>query len=216
MIRNKYPIEYELSPETLEKGTNWLTLRLKNEGDDKLENLHIRMHSIDSHKISFRSPNDYILLLKPDEERTLHFQVSADGTTDVHISIYGRKNGDQFYWDSPWIREEVLGAPAELESILVSNPYGTIGKELEVDATVKSLRDSDGLRLEFWADTPSGKYEELAEIKTKKLSRGEEASYTAEITPKEEGYYTVYANLYDNKQMCIDRDSDTIWVEREL
>jgi hypothetical protein len=155
------------------------------------------------------------LLLKPDEERTLHFQVSADGTTDVHISIYGRKNGDQFYWDSPWIREEVLGAPAELESILVSNPYGTIGKELEVDATVNSLRDSDGLRLEFWADTPSGKYEELAEIKTKKLSHGEEASYTAEITPKEEGYYTVYANLYDNKQMCIDRDSDTIWVERE-
>jgi hypothetical protein len=50
---------------------------------------------------------------------------------------------------------------------LVSNPYGTIGKELDVDATVKSLDDSEGLRLEFWTDTPSGKYEELAEINTR-------------------------------------------------
>jgi len=51
---------------------------------------------------------------------------------------------------------------AELESILVSNPYGTIGRELEVEATVKGLGNSDGLDLHFWAETPSGKYEELA------------------------------------------------------
>ena len=102
---------------------------------------------------------------------------------------------------------------AELEGILVSNSYGAIGKELEIEATVKGLDDSEGLRLVFWTDAPSGKYEELAEIKTKKLSRGEEVSYTANITPKEKGYYTVYANLYDNYQR-IGRDSDTIWVEK--
>jgi hypothetical protein len=71
--------------------------------------------------------------------------------------------------------------------------------------------DSEGLTLEFWADKPTG-YEKLAEIKTKKLSRGEEASYSAKITPKEEGYYTVYANLYNNYRL-IGRRSDTIWVE---
>jgi hypothetical protein len=60
----------------------------------------------------------------------------------------------------------------------------------------------------FWTDTPPGKYEELAEIKTKKLSCGEEASNAANIIPKEEGYYTVYANLYDNSRR-IGRDSDT-------
>jgi len=40
------------------------------------------------------------------------------------------------------------------------------------------------LDLQFWADTPSGEHQELAEIKTKKLSPGEEVSYTAKITPK--------------------------------
>ncbi|MGB8934302.1 MAG: hypothetical protein WCC17_04255 [Candidatus Nitrosopolaris sp.] len=75
------------------------------------------------------------------------------------------------------IREEVLGDPAEIESIFVPNPYGNIGRELEVEAVVKGLGDSDGLRLAFWTDTPSGMYEDLADIRTRKMSRGEETSY---------------------------------------
>ncbi len=213
MIRFKYPIEYELSPDILEKGTQWLTLRLKNAGDDSLHNLDIKLHSTDSLQISFRNPSDYIYRLQPDEEKFSSFQVDAHGTTALYFSIRYFKEGGSFHWDSPWIREQVLGDVAELESILVSNPYGTIGKELEVEATIKGLANSEGLRLEFWTDTPSGKYEELAEIKTKKISRGEEASYIAKITPKEEGYYNVYANLYDNYQR-IGRNSDTIWVEK--
>ncbi len=213
MIRFKYPIEYEVTPVTLEKGTQWLTLRLKNAGDDSLHNLDIKMHSTDSLQISFRSPSDYIYRLQPDEEKFSNFQVDAHGTTALYISIRYFKEGGSFHWDSPWIREQVLGDVAELEGILVSNSYGAIGKELEVEATVKGLANSEGLRLVFWTDTPSGKYEELAEIKTKKLSRGEEASYTTKVTPKEEGYYTVYASLYDNYKR-IGRDSGTLWVEK--
>jgi hypothetical protein len=190
-----------------------LTLRLKNAGDDNLHNLDIKLHSTDTLQISFRSPSDYIYRLQPDEEKYLNFQVDAHGTTALYFSIRYFKEGGSFHWDSPWIREEVLGDVAELEGILVSNSYGAIGKELEIEATVKGLDNSEGLRLVFWTDTPSGKYEELAEIKKKKLSRGEEASYTANITPKEKGYYTVYANLYDNSQR-IGRDSDTIWIEK--
>jgi hypothetical protein len=147
------------------------------------------MHSIDSLHISFRNPNDYIYLLKLNEEKYLNFQVDANVTSHLYISLHGRKNGDHFHWDSPLLREEVLGDPAEIESIFVSNPYGNIGRELEVEAVVKGLGDSDGLRLSFWTDTPSGVYEELADIKTRKMSRGEETSYRAKIKAKEEGYY---------------------------
>jgi hypothetical protein len=72
-----------------------------------------------------------------------------------------------------------------------------IGKALEVEAIVKGLQKSVGLKLEFWADSPSGKFEELAKIETKDLAAGEEAQYTAEFTPKEGGGYTIYAYLYD-------------------
>ena len=213
MIRYKRPLEYELSPNTLERGVHWLTVRLKNKEDDILQNLNIKMHSIDSLHISFRNPNTYIYLLKSEEEKYLNFQVDATVTSHLYISIHGRRNGDHFHWDSPLIREEVLGDPAEIESIFVSNPYGNIGRELEVEAVVKGLGDSDGLRLAFWTDTPSGMYEELADIRTRKMSRGEETSYKAKIKPKEEGYYTVYANLYDDYRL-IDRDYDIIWAER--
>jgi len=67
--------------------------------------------------------------------------------------------------------------------------------------------------LQFWADTPSGEHQELTETKTKKLSRGEEVSYTAKITPKEKGYYNVYGSLYDHNRR-IGREFDTIWVEK--
>ena len=213
MIRQKYPIEYELSPDTLEKGTQWLTLRLKNVGNENLHNLDIKMHPTDSLQISFRDPNEHIYRLRSDEENYLSFQVDVHGTTSLYFSIRYFKEGGSFHWDSPWIRQQVLGEVAELEGILVSNPYGIIGKELEAEATIKGLGNSDELDLTFWMDTPSGKYEELAEIKTKKLSRGEEISYTAKITPKEEGYYTVYASLYDNRRR-IGRHFDTLWVEK--
>jgi hypothetical protein len=213
MRRTKYPIEYELSPDTLEKGTQWLTLWLKNVGGDSLHNLDIKMHSTDSLQISFRNPSDYIYRLRPDEEKFLNFQVDAHGTTALYFSIRYFKEGGSFHWDSPWIREQVLGEVAELEGILVSNSYGIIGRELEAEATIKCLANSNGLDLQFWADTPSGEYEELAEIKTKKLSPGEEVSYTTKIIPKEKGYYTIYATLYDDRRR-IGRDSDTLWVEK--
>ena len=140
----------------------------------------------------------------------MDFQVEANGTSHLYISVHGRRNGDNFHWDSPLLREEVLGDPAEIEYISVTN--GDIGGEIEAEAIVKGMRDSEGLKLVFWMDTPSGKYEEIQEIKTRKLSKGEEASYKGKIMPKEEGFYTVYANLYDDHGR-IDRDYDIIWVE---
>jgi hypothetical protein len=46
-------------------------------------------------------------------------------------------------------------------------------------------------------------------MKTRRLSNGEEATYRTKMKPKEEGYYTVYVNLYDDYRLT-DRDYDTI------
>ena len=103
----------------------WLNnLYLKNLGDDSLHDLDIKMHSTDSLQISFRSPSDHIYRLSPHEEKFLGFQVDAHGTTALYFSIRYFKEGGSFHWDSPWIREQVLGEVAELEGILVSNSYG--------------------------------------------------------------------------------------------
>jgi hypothetical protein len=146
-------------------------------------------------------------------EKYFSFQIDADTTTSLYVSIHYFKEGRQFYWDSPWIRKKVQGEVAELDSLFLSNTYGKIGRQIKVEATIKGLGDSDGFDLYFWVDTPSGKIEELAKIKTKKLANGENVYYTTEITPKEEGYYTIYANLYNNYRR-IGRESDTLKVEK--
>jgi hypothetical protein len=51
------------------------------------------------------------------------------------------------------------------------------------------LGESNGLGLAFWTETPSGKFEQLADVKTKKISKGDETAYKAKIKSKEEGYY---------------------------
>jgi hypothetical protein len=125
--------------------------------------MEINMHSTDSLHISIRKSSDHIFRLTPHEERYISFQVDAHGTTSLYFSIRYFKEGGSFHWDSPWIREQVHGEVAELEGILLSTPYGIIGTELEAEATIKGLGSSDGLDLQFWADTPSGDHEELAE-----------------------------------------------------
>jgi hypothetical protein len=103
------------------------------------------MHSLDSVHISFRNPNHYIYDLQPDEEKYFEVEVEANKTSHLYISIHGRKNGDHFHWDSALMREQVLGDPAEIERVFVSSPYSNIDGELEVEAVVKGLGDSNGL-----------------------------------------------------------------------
>jgi len=75
MIRVKHPIEYKLTPDAVERGSHWLTVRIKNTGDNDLQNLNVKMHSLDSIHISFRNPNHYIYDLEPNEEK--YFEVEA-------------------------------------------------------------------------------------------------------------------------------------------
>ncbi len=219
MLRYKPPFEYELGPETIDKGSRWLTLKLKNLGDKKLEQLDVRLHSADTSHLLIHGMGQFIPYLKPNEEIIVSFQVFAgtvsEGTTEVYATMTGLENGSYFYWESPWVNTMVSGEVAEIESLFVlSHPHTTIGKPIEVKATIRGLGKSEGMELQFWADTPSGKYEELAKIKTKKLSAEAEESYSTQMIPKETGYYKIYASLYDGYRR-IGRKTEIIWVYKK-
>jgi hypothetical protein len=156
---------------------------------------------------------EYIGELKPDEEREVVFQVNAYGSADVYATINARMDGDYFGWESGWTHIIVTEEKAEIERLVVlSHPYTKIGETLSVEATVKGLQKSTGLKLEFWVETPSGKSEEQATMEIKDLPVGEEARYTAEFTPKETGYYAIYAYLYDGWRR-IGHKADTIYAK---
>ena len=68
MLRLKHPFEYELNPTEMDKGKQWITLKLKNVGNKTLKRLDVEMHSLDTFYLSF------ILSFW---NRTLHQRASA-------------------------------------------------------------------------------------------------------------------------------------------
>ena len=219
LSRIKYPFEYEFNPTDMDKGKQWLTLTLKNIGNKPLKRLDVELHSLDTFCLfPFIFPSGighYIGELKPDEEREVAFQVNANGSADVYATIRARKDGDHFGWESGWTHISVIEEKAEIGRLVVlSHPYTTIGKTLSAEVTVKGLRKVTGLKLEFWVESPSGKFEEQVTLDIKELSVGEEARYSAEFTPKETGCYTIYAYLYDGYRK-ISHKTDSIYAQEE-
>jgi hypothetical protein len=219
--RYKYPLEYELNPTSIDKGNSWLTLKLKNTSSDTLRGVDIQLHSSDTYYLTVYGTwwgfgsGQYLKELKPNEEVELVFRVNAFGSVDVYVTIVARQAKNDFWWESGWMHIYVSEEKAELERLLVlSHPYSTIGKTLSAEATVKGLREGTGLKLEFWVENPSGKSEKQSTAEIKELSAGEEARYSAEFTPKETGYYSIYAYLYDGWQR-IGHKTNYIYVQKQ-
>jgi len=208
----KYPLEYELTPTNIDTGRHWITLRLQNIGTQDLTDLDINVNSLDAYSISVLGTGSYVSILKPDETRDLPFQVSANRTGSLYLALDGRKDGERFHWESPGIPITVGAEVAELVSLFtMTEPYSMVGERVRCEATVRGLAQSEGLKLEFWADTPGGHLEELAIVETKALSPGEEATYSAEVTPNHDGLYTIYAYLYDGVRR-IGREVEYVYV----
>jgi hypothetical protein len=215
----KYPIEYELNPTEIEKGTNWVTLKLKNIGNETLANLDVQLHSLDTYNLTvygtwWSGGGQHITTLGPSEQQELVFRVNAIGSADAYATLKGNKNGKFFWWESSWMNLHISDEPAKINHLLVlSNPYTSIGKTISAEATVKGLRENGELKLEFWVETPSGKNEQQAKIDIKDLPVGEEARYTTEFTPKETGFYMIYVYLFAG-YMRIGYKTETIYARQ--
>ncbi len=212
-MRIRYPFEFEVTPKEINRGTQWLTLRLKNIGLTTVNNIDVRVYSLDTYGISVLGTAAYIDKLKPREEETKAFQVSAETTTELYASVSGYKDGEFFWTDSPKVKIKVREDVAELESVFaLTEPYTSMGKVVKVEATVKGLANSEGLELEFWVEDGLGSSKELQRIEIEKLAAGQEARYTTELTPTQSGYFTIHAYLYDYWRR-IGHKTDDLWVQ---
>ena len=117
------------------------------------------------------------------------------------------------HWESPDITLYVANQVAEMVSLLpVADTEITAGETMRCEATLRGIAQSQGLKLEFWAKTSTGAFEELAIAETKALDADEQARYIAEVEARRAGRYTTYAYLYDGTQR-IGRRVETILVE---
>lgn len=210
----KYPIEFNLNPQIAEQsGTYWVTLVVKNIGRKTLSSLDVRLNSLDSYAITIHGRGKFIPILTPKEDENVFFQIEANNSANLYITINGKEGNNHFHWESPSIKFKVGLEVAELRSVfIVTEPYPPFGKNLTCEVTITGNKESEGLTLEYWWEYPSGKVEELGKVKTKRLIPGEVARFTMEVKPGEEGRYRIHVYLYD-KTRRIGYDNDTVWVK---
>ena len=193
----RYPIEYELTPTSIKAGRRWLNLRLKNVSSDTISALDIRLNSLDVYSVSVYGTGSYVSVLQPDEEIILPFQVQANTSGSVYVTADGFRDGVNFHWETPAMPLTVGKEVAELVSLFaMTEPYPLLGNRIKCEATIRGLKDTAGVTLEFWAENPSLDFEAFHTIDTKALKPSETVRYTAEFSPEEEGLYTIYTYLY--------------------
>jgi hypothetical protein len=194
-------------------GSRWLTLKIKNIGEENLIGLDVKLNSLDAYSISLSDTGHYVASLKPGGEFVLPFQVRVNSTDFCYVSIDGMQETEILHWESPRIKLTLGESKAALVSLFaLTKPYPPCGERIQVEATLQGTAQSDDdLSLRFWAQTPAEDFKELGIIKPKDLAEKERARYTVEFVPEEEGLYTVYAYLYDGAKR-IGHDLDQVYV----
>jgi len=211
-MATRYPIEYGISPDQVDRGLHWLTLSLKNVGDQPLAGLGVQLYSMDDYSIAVAGEGNYVESLAPGEEKEIPYRVSADLTGRVYAAVEGWSDDERFEWESPGVLIKVGEPPAELESIFaLTAPYPSPGETLRCEAIVRGMEPAGDLRLEFWAQQPQGAFDELATLENLQVSARDENTYATEITPEQEGEYVVHAYLYDGEQR-IGHATDKVYV----
>jgi len=191
----------------------WLTLRLKNVGEQNLIGLDIKLNSLDGYCIYVHGTGSYLSVLKPGQEEVVPFQTLATATGRVYASLDGWQGAELFHWESPHIEVKVGEDVAKLMSLFaLTQPYPHKGDRIRFEAVLRGAANSVRLRLEFWAEAPRGEFIELGKVETQALSTDEQARYSAEFTPEEEGMYTLYAYLYDGAKR-IGHELEQVYVE---
>ena len=212
MMAKKKPVEYDLTPRTTSAGLRWLSLTVKNVGAKNLIGLDVKLNSLDGYSIYVYGTGGFIQVLKPGEEATLPFQALVNTTDRVYVSLDGWQGAGLFHWESPRIQIRVgEDGPTLVSLFALTQPYPRLGERIRVQATLQGETESEDLRLEFWAETPKGAFVQLGTVEPKDLISGEEVRYAVEITPKEEGMYTLYAYLYDGAKR-IGHELEQIYV----
>lgn len=197
-MATKYPIEYGLDPRNVPNaGVYWVTVRLKNVGEEALYGLGVSLESLDTGCIRVLGKGTDLMRLEPGQEQIREFQTSIQGTGEVYVSIKGDVEGERFEWEAPATTIRLGGQPAELVSLFaLSEQRARLGEPITLEATIEGLVTSVSLVLEFWVEMPNGEFRSLAKEGIGRLAEGEQVGRTVQITPQEQGLYVFHAYLY--------------------
>lgn len=208
-------IEYEMVPQVLRMGDNWVKVRVKNVGGENLENVDIRLNSNDTLALHVYDNSRYIEILRPDEEAIFFFRVNALLNARMYISLDSFFDDEYYYWESLPVRFNVGDRMIEIiELDLNEKKRPIIKNKVEIFTTLFTTLPVESVVLQLWIENPQGDIEELKTIEIEDLDEEVTQEFRSTFVPEDKGPYIVHAYLYDEGRR-IDYMSDLIYVTNE-
>jgi hypothetical protein len=197
----KYPFDYELNPRDVGEGTSTVEVELQNVGTDDVENLEVRLNSLDDYGIHVEESRKSVDELEQDASTTLTYELDVRRRGAVYISVDGWVGETLIHWESPDIQLTTGLEIAEIANFVAqTESYPAVRKPITCEVTVESLKPSDNLVLEFWVKAPDGELMSIDKMGTGTMAAGEIDDFSVEFIPEEEGIYTFHTYLFENTQ----------------
>lgn len=191
-------IKYEIKPKNIDIGEQWISVELENISDRVLQNLSVRIHSLDTFGLEVIEGNRYIQNLASETLTTVNFRIRALFTAHLYISIEGYEDEEFFYWETMPERINVGQDIGEIVYFVADTKSRIIlDDKIKSEIGVKANDKVSNLRIEFWAEDPEHIVEEINTATTGEMSANEMKVFTTSFTPDKKGVYTIYTYLYD-------------------
>lgn len=194
----KYPFDYELTPHDLGEGTHVVEVELQNVGEDDVQNLDVRLNSLDDYAVHIEESSKSVDEIGQDETQTLPFRLEIRRRGAVYLSVDGWVDETLIHWESPDIQLTTGMEVAEISTFVAqTETYPAVRKPITCEVTVESLKPSDNLVLEFWVKAPDGDLMSIDKMGTGTMAAGEVKDFSVTFTPEQEGIYTFHTYLFE-------------------
>jgi len=207
----RLPVKVKITPREIEVGTNQVVVEIKNSGDRALENLEVGLSSLDQRQIEVEDPLRWVNRIEPDGTASILFNVSAYGSANIYVRIFGYRGTERLSWESPGLRMKVGEEAAEIAKLLILGlSKQARGEPITAETTLRVFTPDSEVNLDYWVKNPHEDFRHL-QMSTIHLKEPEE-KHSVTFKPEKEGLYKVYAYLYERARQ-IDRQQDKVYIK---
>jgi hypothetical protein len=215
--RRKYSFEATVTPEVLERGRHWITVRLRNLSMEPLVDVSATLYTLNTHDLDVLPGGSFHFVkeLRPQDTAALNFHVFANHTGWVYLHVTAYRDGAYVSWYSPFYEVQLIEDPAEIRTFFVNRPYWTYEETIETETVVHARRDVRNLRLEIAATPPSKSHRLMDVIDIDFIAEGGTKRLVSELYADEEGMFHLSARLF-HKHKLINSKQASCYVRSGL
>ena len=212
--KRNFPFEATVTPEVIDRGRHWITVRLKNVSTERFVDVSATLYAYDAYEVDVLPGGSFHFVeeLAPQDTKVLNFHINANHTGWVYLDVTAYSDGAYVSWYSPYYDIRVTEDPAEIQLFFVNRPYWVIHDMIKTETVVHAHRDVSDLRLEVSVTTPSKAFTLIDATDIDYIAKHRTKRFESTYLALEEGLYNLTARLF-HEQKLISTKLTTFYVK---